>query len=145
MAMSSRLHLTFQPGVYLFGELLELPGIKAVSPLMKDNTSIRAHIVVVWWCEPQQVISAFTAIRIWYPRGILKWAICLLVLYQHELCSKSWIKKANKDSYPPLGPAHLTKLQHLTLVSLALQRRVSPLDLPAVEHTSFCGAKSWSI
>jgi COP9 signalosome complex subunit 7 len=38
--------------------------------------------------------------------------------------SLAWLTTA-PDAYPPLTAAHLTKLKHLTLVSLALQRRVS--------------------
>jgi COP9 signalosome complex subunit 7 len=33
----------------------------------------------------------------------------------------------NKDAFPPLNAAQTTKLKHLSIVSLASQRRVCPL------------------
>ncbi|GMK59979.1 hypothetical protein CspeluHIS016_0901960 [Cutaneotrichosporon spelunceum] len=35
---------------------------------------------------------------------------------------------ASPDAFPPLTPAHVTKLKHLTLLSLALQARALPYD-----------------
>ncbi|OCF38141.1 hypothetical protein I316_00365 [Kwoniella heveanensis BCC8398] len=37
--------------------------------------------------------------------------------------------ETNSSSYPPLSPAHILKLKHLTLVSLALQHRSLAYDL----------------
>ena len=35
-----------------------------------------------------------------------------------------------KETFPPLNNAHITKLKHLTLVSLAMERRVSTIIEP---------------
>ncbi|KAI9633970.1 uncharacterized protein MKK02DRAFT_38641 [Dioszegia hungarica] len=92
---------TAAPGVYIFGELLDLPGIRE---LANDANLAKSH----------QLLELF--------------AYGNLHLYL-----------SNKESFPPLSPAHLLKLQHLSLVSMALERRsipyqdiLSSLQLPSV-------------
>lgn len=89
---------TSAPGVFVFGELLELPSIQQLADSHAQH-------------------------------------LALLKLFAYGTYMDY---KQNKDAYPLLNEAQLTKLKQLTLVSLASSRRVLPYDvlLPALDAPS---------
>ncbi|EIN13120.1 hypothetical protein PUNSTDRAFT_94087 [Punctularia strigosozonata HHB-11173 SS5] len=92
---------TAAPGVFVFAELLELPGIRELA----NNAQYAKQYALL------QLFSYKT--------------------YQDY--------SLHKDDYPPLNQAQITKLKHLSLVSLAADRRILPyadllrfLDMPTI-------------
>ncbi|KAJ3753213.1 hypothetical protein EV360DRAFT_97110 [Lentinula raphanica] len=82
---------TSAPGVFVFGELFELPGIRN---LEKDEQHSKSYALL-------QLFAYKT--------------------YQDYL--------ENKDQLPPLNQAQTTKLKHLSIVSMATERRILPYPL----------------
>ncbi|ETW87729.1 hypothetical protein HETIRDRAFT_243068, partial [Heterobasidion irregulare TC 32-1] len=79
---------TSAPGVYVFAELLDAPGVQELSTSAQH--------------------APFHA---------------LLQLFAY----KTYIDYLqHKDQLPPLSPAQITKLKHLSLISFAMERRILP-------------------
>lgn len=79
---------TAAPGVFVFGELLELPNIQELAK--SDQHSKFYSLLELFACKT----------------------------YQDYL--------QHKDALPPLNPAQITKLKHLSIASLASERRILP-------------------
>lgn len=100
-----------QPGIYVFGELLDQPSIQDVSyrgRLITDDSSQTHHMLIIsLYCNYSPlVLWRITMVSNPLPR----------VFHADNL--------ASSDSVPTLNDTQLLKLKHLTLVSLALRNRV---------------------
>jgi len=117
---------TAAPGVFVFSELLELPNIQEVCTLCHQQLvvsfsrcSLRRtnNLTSIYYCCDSLPIGH---IRITCVSSGLSLLIILLL-----------ISTENKDNLPPLIPAQITKLKHLSLVTLASDRRVCTAMSPS--------------
>ncbi|THH10591.1 hypothetical protein EW145_g1217 [Phellinidium pouzarii] len=108
---------TSAPGVFVFSELLEMPNIQE---LRRTRTAVQ-----LWTCT---VSVAAPALCLRNMRGLLQ-CVKVVLLSARRTSTNGLSLPDSSDSLPSLSQAQLTKLRLLTILSLALDRRILPYDL----------------
>lgn len=115
---------TSAQGVFVFAELLELPNIQEV-----------CHVVWYLWpllliCIPRTSWQTTSSMLLSSPcyrySRIGRTRITLVCGLSPHTIIRADCHTANKDSLPQLNQAQIIKLKHLSIVSLAANRRVRP-------------------